>query len=229
MKVFPLRKSTFLSRKTTATMTGGVGNGGPDRPGGLTMVKEELIGQRIKQLRLERGMTQEVLAQAAGVTKGYLSKIENSRHSPPVSTLLSLSKALGVGIDTLFSEEDKPTDYTLVRRSERQAVARKGSAFGYSYEPLALHYPNRHMDPYILTVPAGTEHGAEFAHQGEEILLLLKGRFKFVLGDKTIDMEEGDCLYFNSSIPHSGVSVDGSELQFLVVLFTPDSEAKVQL
>jgi len=186
------------------------------------MVKEELIGQRIKQLRLERGMTQEVLAQAAGVTKGYLSKIENSRHSPPVSTLLSLSRALGVGIDTLFSEEDKPTDYTLVRKSERQVVARRGSAFGYSYEPLALHFPNRHMDPYLMTVPAGTGRTRGFAHRGEEMLFALKGRQRLFIGEHVIELDEGDCVYFNSSIPHSGESIDGGELIYLVAFYSPE-------
>jgi transcriptional regulator with XRE-family HTH domain len=188
------------------------------------MVSEEMIGRRIKQLRLERGMTQELLASTAGLTKGYLSKIENSRHSPPVSTLISLSRALGVSIDAIFSEEELVTDYTVVRRADRQAVARKGSSFGYSYEPLALHFPNRHMDPYVLTVPAGTKESVEFSHRGEELLYVLKGRLAFHVGDDEIRLEEGDCLYFNSSVRHSGRSIDGGELQFLVVLWTPEEK-----
>jgi len=188
------------------------------------MVSEEMIGRRIKQLRLERGMTQDLLASAAGLTKGYLSKIEKSRHSPPVSTLISLSRALGVSIDRIFSEDELATDYTIVRKSERQAVARKGSSFGYSYEPLALHFPNRHMDPYVLTVPAGTEESVEFSHRGEEMLYVLRGRLIFHVGNDEIPMEEGDCLYFNSSIRHSGRSLDGGELQFFVVLWTPEEK-----
>jgi transcriptional regulator with XRE-family HTH domain len=188
------------------------------------MVSEEMIGRRIKQLRLDRGMTQELLASTAGLTKGYLSKIENSRHSPPVSTLISLSRALGVSIDAIFSEEELATDFTVVRRADRQAVARKGSSFGYSYEPLALHFPNRHMDPYVLTVPAGTKESVEFSHRGEELLFVLKGRLAFHIGDDEIPLDEGDCLYFNSAIRHSGRSRDGGELQFLVVLWTPEEK-----
>jgi transcriptional regulator with XRE-family HTH domain len=188
------------------------------------MVSEEMIGRRIKQLRLERGMTQDLLASTAGLTKGYLSKIENSRHSPPVSTLISLSRALGVSIDAIFSEEELATDYTVVRRADRQAVARKGSSVGYSYQPLALHFPNRHMDPYVLTVPGGTKESVEFSHRGEELLYVLKGRLAFHVGDDEVRLEEGDCLYFNSSVRHSGRSIDGGELQFLVVLWTPEEK-----
>jgi transcriptional regulator with XRE-family HTH domain len=188
------------------------------------MVSEEMIGRRIKQLRLDRGMTQDLLASTAGLTKGYLSKIENSRHSPPVSTLISLSRALGVSIDAIFSEEELATDFTVVRRADRQAVARKGSSFGYSYEPLALHFPNRHMDPYVLTVPAGTKESVEFSHRGEELLYVLKGRLAFQVGDDEIQLDAGDCLYFNSAIRHSGRSLDGGELQFLVVLWTPEDK-----
>ncbi len=149
------------------------------------MVSEEMIGRRIRQLRVERGMTQEVLAAAAGLTKGYLSKIENSPSSPPVSTLISIARALGVGIDQVFSEQAAETDFTLVRRDERQEIAHRGSSFGYSYQPLALHFPNRHMDPYVMTVPAGAGRTKGFAHKGEEMLYVLKGRQRFFIAIST--------------------------------------------
>lgn len=186
------------------------------------MVSEEMIGRRIRQLRIERDMTQEVLAKAAGLTKGYLSKIENSPNSPPVSTLISIAKALGVGIDAIFSEQGVETDFTLVRKGERQEVAHRGSSFGYSYEPLALKFPNRHMDPYVMTVPAGTGRTKGFSHKGEEMLFALKGAQRLYIGEHVVDIDEGDCVYFNSSIPHSGESRDGGELVYLVVFYSPD-------
>lgn len=186
------------------------------------MVSEEMIGRRIRQLRVERTMTQEVLSKAAGLTKGYLSRIENSPSSPPVSTLIKISKALEVGIDAIFSDEGAATDYTVVRKAERQVVAGRASSFGYSYEPLALHFPNRHMDPYIMRVPAGTGRTKGFAHKGEEMLFGLEGSHRIFLGERTVEVHEGDCLYFNSSIPHNGESIDGGELVYLVVFYSPD-------
>jgi len=186
------------------------------------MISEEMIGKRIRQLRIERDMTQEVLANRSGLTKGYLSKIENSPASPPVSTLIKISKALGVGIDDIFSEEATAADFTVVKKSERQEVAGRASSFGYSYEPLALHYPNRHMDPYLMRVPAGTGRTKVFSHKGEEMLFALEGDQRLFIGDHTLEIGPGDCIYFNSAIPHNGEAVSGEELVYLVVFYSPD-------
>jgi transcriptional regulator with XRE-family HTH domain len=187
------------------------------------MLGEEMIGRQIRRLRLERRMTQDVLARAAGLTKGYLSKIENSPTSPPVSTLIEIASALGVGIESLFSQDGSPAAYAVLRRADRQEVARKGSSFGYSYQPLGLRFPNRHMDPYVMSVPAGAGRSAEFSHSGEELLFLLKGRVNFRLGRREVLLEEGDCIYFNASIPHSGESVDGGEIEYFAVFFTKEA------
>jgi transcriptional regulator with XRE-family HTH domain len=188
------------------------------------VIREELIGRRIRQLRIERNMTQEVLAQRAELTKGYLSKIENSPNSPPVSTLIKISSALGVGIDTVFSEEGESTDFTLVRESEREVVATRGSSFGYSYEPLALHFPNRHMDPYVMTAPADVEKMKAFAHKGEEMIFVLEGQVLFHVGEHEVLLEAGDCIYFNSSVPHWGESGNGSDVKYLAVFYTPGED-----
>jgi transcriptional regulator with XRE-family HTH domain len=186
------------------------------------MISEEMIGKRIRQLRIERDMTQESLATRSGLTKGYLSKIENSPNSPPVSTLIRISKALGVEIDTIFSEEGASTDFTVVRRSERQEVAGRASSFGYSYQPLAINYPNRRMDPYLMRVPAGTGRTSVFSHKGEEMLFALEGDQRIFIGDHTVEIAPGDCLYFNSAIPHNGEAINDEELVYLVVFYSPD-------
>lgn len=185
------------------------------------MINEAQIGRRIKKLRLERNMTQQALADASGLTKGYLSKIENSTTAPPVSTLINIAKALNVGIHLLFSEGGEPTPITLVKAGERQTVARDGSAFGYSYEPLAHTFPNRKMDPYILTLPVKPKKERIFQHKGQEILYVLQGTMKFFHGDQEFIVEEGDCLYFDASFPHHGVSIGDKEVKCLMVIFSP--------
>lgn len=57
---------------------------------------------RLKALRKERGWTQPVLAKRAGVSAGYLARLETSRHDPKLSTLLKLAKALGVSVTKLL-------------------------------------------------------------------------------------------------------------------------------
>jgi transcriptional regulator with XRE-family HTH domain len=176
----------------------------------LMMLDEAEIGRQIKQLRLERGLNLQDLANTTGLTKGYLSKVENSKKAPPVSTLLTLAKALGVNISTIFSDDENKTTITLVKKSERTTMARDGTAFGYSYEPLAHKFPQRHMDPYILTLPIKPRRRAVFQHKGQELLMALEGTMRFMYGGKEFIVEEGDCVYFDASTPHFGIA-DGSK------------------
>jgi len=67
---------------------------------------EYMLAKRIKELRLSRNMTIEEVANRTGFTKGFVSKIENNKVSPPIATLLKLSEALDVHIRYFFHEED---------------------------------------------------------------------------------------------------------------------------
>ncbi len=185
------------------------------------MIREEQIGQRIRQLRLERKLTQQALADKTGVTKGYLSKIENSSSSPPVSTLSNITAALEVRLGSFFSNEELNTSITLAKAESRTPVARNGSSFGYAYEPLAQNFPNRQMDPYILTLPVNPEENKVFQHKGQEILFVMRGKMRFFHGDEILIAEEGDCLYFDASVPHYGVCVGNEEVKCLMVIYSP--------
>ncbi len=186
------------------------------------MIDEAEIGRNIKLLRLERGLNLRDFAEATGFTKGYLSKVENAKKAPPVSTLLILAKALGVNISAILSEEGDKPQITLVKKSERETMARDGTAFGYSYEPLAHKFAQRRMDPYVLTLPLKPRKRAVFQHKGEEILMVLEGTMRFVHGERELLVEEGDCIYFDASIPHFGTAVESKPVKCLMVIFSED-------
>jgi transcriptional regulator with XRE-family HTH domain len=60
------------------------------------------MAQRIQELRERRGLTQEQLAVKAGISRGYLARLETARHDPTLSTLEKLAKALGVKVGRLL-------------------------------------------------------------------------------------------------------------------------------
>ena len=89
------------------------------------MVDEKQITKTIKQLRLNKKMSLEELARLAGLTKGYVSKIENSGKAPPFSTLIKIASALETDISLLLAEDSEaPEDLRLciVRTNERKEV-----------------------------------------------------------------------------------------------------------
>jgi transcriptional regulator with XRE-family HTH domain len=185
---------------------------------------ESEIGKQIRLLRKSKGLTLEELALRSGFSKGYLSKVENSDKAPPVSTLVTIAEVLQVSISEIFGEPQDRISFSLVRKGERESVAKDGIEFGYSYDTLAHNFPHKHMAPYVLTIPTGINPFPFFQHKGEEIFLVLEGCVRFVHGDREVVLEEGDCIYFDASLPHRGYAHEVDQAKCLIVVYTPLSE-----
>jgi len=186
------------------------------------MVVESEIGQRLKKYRLKGKITLQNLAEKTGLTKGYLSKIENTQKAPPVSTLLILSRALNISLSDILGEGRKHRSLCLVKKKGRRAIARDGTLFGYAYQTLAHDFYNKRMEPYILTLPVKVKKNALFQHRGEELMFVLKGTMRFQYGDEQYLVGAGDCVYFDTSVPHYGVCEGNQEVKCLMVIYTPE-------
>jgi transcriptional regulator with XRE-family HTH domain len=188
---------------------------------------ERQVGASVSALRTARAMTQEQLAAAAGVTKGYISKIENGHIVPPIGTLVKIAHALQAQVsDFLKMPADAEDDAVcVVRADERQPVMRGASAFGYDYVSLAHKKRRKRMQPFLFTFPSAVEKDVRFEHEGEEFLLVLSGRveFEFVVDGEPRRhvLAAGDSVYFESRIPHRGHGL-GGEAKALVVIYTPE-------
>ncbi len=185
------------------------------------VIVESEIGKRIKALRTEKRVTLEQLARQTGFTKGYLSKVEKSPKAPPVSTLGNIARAFNTTISALLGEENHRTSLCIVRKGEGPLIARDGTVFGYSYEAMAYKYPNKTMEPFILTLPVKPKKRTLFQHEGEEILFVIQGTMRFRHGAEEYIVEEGGCVYFDSSIPHFGESTGRKEVKCFMVIYNP--------
>jgi transcriptional regulator with XRE-family HTH domain len=184
---------------------------------------ESEIGRRIKASRINKKFTLEQVANQTGFTKGYLSRIEKSEKSPPLSTLGIIARILGITISFLVGEEEQKTSFGIVKKGERPLIVR-GNALDYSYEAVAHTFPNKKMEPFILTLPLKPKKKTIHQHEGEELLFVLEGTMKFLLGNREHILEEGDCIYFDSTFPHFGESVGRKEAKCFMVIYTPPAE-----
>ena len=167
-------------------------------------------------------MTLDRLAAATGLTKSYLSKIQNSHKLPPIATLSRIAQALGTGLGSFFGDILEPGEgATVVRKNERLPVVRGGTAFGYDYVSLAHDRLGKRMEPFVFTFPSKIDRHVFFDHGGEEFVFILSGKVIFQVGDERWTLEKGDSLYFDAAIPHRGWSV-GSESTALVVIYAAD-------
>lgn len=186
---------------------------------------EEQLGRRVSELRQARGYTQDRLAAETGFTKGYLSKIENSKVIPPIGTLVKIAQALRTDLAELLETEtqvERNDGICIVRSWERETIVRGGSSFGYDYMALANKKRHKHMEPFIMVFPSDVDTDVRFEHEGEEFLFILEGEVEFSVESegkpRVWVLSPGDSVYFDSRIPHRGRSLK-AESRALVVVF----------
>ena len=112
---------------------------------------------------MNRKITLEQLARQTGFTRGYLSRIGKSEKPPPLSTLGIIARVLGITISFLVGEGEQQTSFALVKKRERPFVVR-GPSLDYSFEAVAHTFPNKNMEPFILTLPLRPKKKTCFAH-----------------------------------------------------------------
>jgi transcriptional regulator with XRE-family HTH domain len=171
----------------------------------------ENLGIRIKQIRLSKGLTQEILAVRSGLTKSYISLLEGGKKIPAIYTLSNIAGALGISIGDFFEHTDNSCSVAVVRANERVRIAKNGSPFGYIYEALAVQKKDRLMDPFIVKIlPAKSKVNAknvEFEHAGEEFDFIIEGSAKYIVNGQEYILDEGDSIYFDSTMKHSVVAI----------------------
>ncbi|MCC6682561.1 MAG: cupin domain-containing protein [Phycisphaeraceae bacterium] len=175
------------------------------------------LAQRIRKLRIDRRMTLEDVCAAAGLTRSWLSKVENFRVTPSLPALAKIADTLGVHLSELLEGLDSKPQIVVVRKDERQKVLRDEQISNITYESLAYKRTGRRMDPFLLHLPPGATRVEPLAHEGEEFLLVIKGSTDFEYGDGNYELHEGDSLYFDASVPHRLVNRSESIVQVLCV------------
>lgn len=114
------------------------------------------LAQRIRKHRLDKRLTLEDVATRSGLTRSWLSKVENFRITPSLPALGQIASALSVTVAELVEGLDAKPTLIKVAKDERKIVDRDKSETNTAvYESLAHKRPNRSMDPFLLTIPAG--------------------------------------------------------------------------
>ena len=180
-------------------------------------VKRQSLGQRIKWLRENRDMSLEALANESGYAADYLANLENDDAMPPVSVLLTLSRALMVDSGVLLKDEDDEEE-AMERRA--QAVAKRTDH--YSYQVLTPEAGKKHLKAFLITIdPVSDLEGPGYQHEGEEFHYVLSGEVEIKVGDNVNRLGAGETLHFNSNLVHKLRNVGQDACRLLVVLYIP--------
>jgi transcriptional regulator with XRE-family HTH domain len=188
-------------------------------------VKALKIGSKVRELRQKKHYTLQDVAAKTGLSKPFLSQIENHHVVPPVATLLKLARAFDVGLAYFFQDEVGVDRIAITRRAERVRVERrphhrKGEV-NYIYEALDTKKANKHMEPFLVEFPVqDTSEMIFMNHEGEEFLHVLEGTLEFRTIDRVEVLEPGDSIYFESELSHSFRCLGEKPARTLVVVWT---------
>jgi transcriptional regulator with XRE-family HTH domain len=175
------------------------------------------LAQRIRAARTAKGLTLDQVSEASGLGKGLLSKVENFRVTPTLPTLAKLCETLGVKLSELVDGLDAKPKLCVVRRNQRKAIERDGGDSNIEYQSLAHRRANRAMDPFELVVPAQGGRKQAMPHEGEEFLMVLKGKVEFEFDGEVQSLAEGDSLYFDAETDHRLFNVSDKDARVLCV------------
>ncbi|NWF93358.1 MAG: helix-turn-helix transcriptional regulator [Syntrophaceae bacterium] len=186
-------------------------------------VRKLHIGKKIRELRKRAGLILQDLSDRTGLSKPLLSQIEKEVVSPPIATLLKISKALNVDIGFFFQDSSHEEKVVFVRRDESRAIDSRSfgrEEGGYYYEALAYKKSKKYMEPFLVEFKRKRVEKLSFlSHDGEEFIYLLEGTLEFRTENGRYILQPGDSLYFESSIPHAYRSLERRNAKALTVVY----------
>jgi transcriptional regulator with XRE-family HTH domain len=159
---------------------------------------DELVRARLRALRTERGLSQEEVAQRAGMAPSTLSRLESGARRLALDHLAPLAGALGVEIGDLLAPAT----------SDPRVRARRHTVEGMTMEVLSRSQPGGLL-VVRMEIPAQRTVPDPRSHEGHEWLYVLSGRVRLVLGDDDLVLEPGEAAEFSTWTPHWTGAVDG--------------------
>lgn len=162
----------------------------------------EVLGRRIRKLRIDRSLTLDEVAARSGCSVGSLSQIERGIGNPSFNTLVKISHALDISVGRLLDAAS--THDPVVRLDERRRLEGTAATVenGTTYELLTPNLDGALEVLYMEIPPGASTEATPFTHRGEEVGFILEGVHEVHLDGVTHVLHEGDAISYRSTIPH---------------------------
>ena len=183
-------------------------------------MQEDIIVQitnKLKDIRKEKNITLQELAEVAGVTKGMLSQVENNRTIPSLTVFLNIVKSLNVDINDFFQDfNTKQGSKVIFKKKNQYQPFEKENAVGFHYQRIMSSTINEyHVDFVLLTLMPYAERPL-VQTDAFEFKYILKGKVAYTIGNEVYEMETGDSIFFDATEPHTPKNLCDTEAQLLV-------------
>jgi len=175
----------------------------------------------IRGAREKHELTLQETAKRTRLSVSYLSQIERNLLHPSVGTLKTIAEALGIPAGKLMFPAATHPRRALVatqRKGERKRIVFPKSSIEYELLTPDLR---RRVSMLWLTAKPGAESGPPSTHDGEDGVVVLKGRLSVEIGGVWHELKAGDSIYFSSAMPHRWCNRGAIEAQAIWVSSPP--------
>ena len=180
------------------------------------------MANRIRELREISGFTVEEIAKRTDVSVEEYIQIESGNRNLSIAFLYRCALIFGVDFsDLVEGRSAKLRSYDLTRKGEGQRIEEAHHMIGYN---LAADFRNRIALPLYMEMKyrAGAEQEdiELVTHEGQECDIVIRGHMKIQIGSHTEILHPGDTIYYDSSVPHGMIAVEGEDCAFYAIVLS---------
>jgi len=175
------------------------------------------VGARLKRIRTQRGMTLTGVAEATGISKSTMSRLETGQRRPTLELLLALSHAYRVALDDLVAAPPE---------GDPRLRLKPGRVKGRTVIPLTAQAGG--MQAWKIVIPTSNATPEPRAHEGHEWIYVLSGRMRLVLGDQDWVLGPGEVAAFDTTLPHWFGSTGAEPAEILSIFGRPGEPMTVR-
>jgi transcriptional regulator with XRE-family HTH domain len=176
-------------------------DGSGDRASDLDQIVSS-IGPKLRELRMQRRLSLQQLAERADVSAAAIHKIERSGMVPTITTLLKLAAALDRPVAYFVDEDAEQAGPVVFTPAEDRGTVYT-SHHGIDLAGVSGPYGKFFVAAAVATVDPGASSGpTPMEHAGEELVYVLDGQLTFVVDDQAYDLAPGDALHWRTDRRH---------------------------
>lgn len=174
------------------------------------------VGSKIRDLRKKMNVSIPQLAEITGLSRGFISQVENDKTSLSLDSLQKIASALKLPVKSFLEDEPFPPD--VIRKNDRARIM-----YGDEQEIELLSTPfGRQLQLMIAELPPGYQAGnCAHTHEGEEWIMVLSGKVRVSQGDFTAILEEGDSIHWDGKHPHLCQNPSDAPAKIITALTPP--------
>ncbi|GAA0883679.1 XRE family transcriptional regulator [Sphingobacterium siyangense] len=179
------------------------------------------ISNKIKEIRKEKGITIQEVADRAGVSKGLISQIENNRTIPSLLVLINIINALNIDLNEFFKDFNSELDSgpVVVRKKDTYSPFEKESAIGFHYKRIFTSAMDSSTMDIVLLELLPDAQRPMVETEAYEYKYIISGQVEYIFNDQKISLEEGDSIFFNGRLSHTPRNVGSEKAVMLIVYF----------